>query len=51
MLRARSMREALREMRQPYPHAWRDLSIYDDLAMVLEGYHAEIGLILNSTAD
>lgn len=46
-----AMHEALREMRQSYPHNWRDLSVYDDLAMVLERYYADMGLILSSSAD
>jgi hypothetical protein len=45
------MHEALREMRQRYPNGWRDPSIYDSLATVLESYYAKMGLILSTTAE
>lgn len=46
-----AMHEALKEMRQRYPHDWQDLSIYDGLAAALERYYAEMGLVLSTTDD
>ena len=46
-----AMHEALREMRQRYPHDWQDLSIYDGLAAALEHYYVEMGLVLPTTDD
>jgi hypothetical protein len=46
-----AMHEALQDMRQLYPNDWRDLSIYDGLAVALDRYYAEMGLILSTTDD
>lgn len=46
-----AMHESLREMRQRYPNDWRDPSVYDGLAVALERYYAEMGLILSTTGD
>ena len=41
----------LREIRELYPDGWKDLSIYNNLAEVLDGYYDRIGLILSTTED
>jgi hypothetical protein len=45
------MQEALRDMRLQYPDGWADPSIYDALAVALEGYYAEMGFLLSTVED
>jgi hypothetical protein len=42
---------ALKSMLKMYPDNWKDLSVYDDLALALENYYADMGLILSTTED
>jgi len=44
-----ALQEALREMKRLYPDGWKDLSVYDDLARVLEDYYSKMGLVLSTT--
>lgn len=46
-----SMHTALRNMLKVYPEGWTDLSIMDELAGAIEGYYADMGLILSTTDD
>lgn len=45
------MRTALRKMRGLYPDGWTKLTIFDELAYVIEDYYARMGLILLTTQD
>ncbi len=47
----KTMQESLRLMFQSYPEDWKDLSIFNNLAIVLENYYAEMGLILSTTEN
>ena len=44
-----AMRDALTKMKQLYPSEWKDLDIYDELAIAMEDYYAAMGLILLHT--
>lgn len=43
-----AMHDALQQMRQSYPHDWKDLTIFKTLAEAMEWYYADMGLILSS---
>jgi len=42
---------ALKEMRRLYPDGWNDLSVYDNLAAVVEKYYARMGLVLSTVGN
>lgn len=46
-----AMHETLHDMRQSYPDGWQDLSVYNSLAIVLERYCEDMGLIISTTKD
>lgn len=46
-----AMHKALQEMYQPYPDAWRDPSVYDGLAAVIDRYYVDMGMILSTTSE
>ena len=46
-----SMHSSLKRMLQDYPDGWLDLSIMDELALTIENYYADMGLILSTTED
>ena len=45
------MHDALRAMKEAYPHHWKDIGIYDQLNGVMESYYFDMGMILSSTSD
>lgn len=46
-----AMRKALREMREKYPDGWEDISIYNELAIAIDNYCSDMGLVLSNTAE
>ena len=46
-----AMQTVLRNMREDYPDGWKEVSIFDELAYVMEDYFARMGLILSTTED
>ncbi len=46
-----AMHSSLKRMLQEYPEGWQDLSIMDELALAIENYYVEMGLVLSTTED
>lgn len=46
-----AMHSSLKKMLQEYPNGWQDLSIMDELALSIENYYVEMGLVLSTTED
>lgn len=47
----KAMHSSFRKMFKIYPDGWQDLAVMDDLALSIENYYAEMGLILSTTED
>lgn len=46
-----ALHSSLKRMLQEYPEGWQDLSIMDELALAIENYYVEMGLVLSTTED